>query len=105
MNHYHGLNWRFTDLSDTVEFMDLKLYIQDGKIYSSLYEKALNHHLIGRTEPMKIFGHLPSIMPSTSGIIQKELIQEWHQQNCSLVSNITVACYVMRGCGDTRPMF
>jgi hypothetical protein len=45
MNHYHGLNWRFTDLSDTVEFMDLKLYIQDGTIYSSLYEKALIHHL------------------------------------------------------------
>jgi hypothetical protein len=45
MNNYHGLNWRFTDLSDTVEFMDLKLYIQDGTIYSSLYEKALNHHL------------------------------------------------------------
>jgi hypothetical protein len=45
MNNYHGLNWRFTDLSDTVEFMDLKLYIQDGTIYSSLYEQALNHHL------------------------------------------------------------
>jgi hypothetical protein len=45
MNHYHGLHWRFTDLSETVEFMDLKLYIKDGTIYSSLYEKTLNHHL------------------------------------------------------------
>jgi hypothetical protein len=29
---------------NTVEFMVLRLYIQDGRIYSSLYEKAVNHH-------------------------------------------------------------
>jgi hypothetical protein len=45
MNDYYGLKWIFSDLSSTVDFMDLRLSLINGRIHSSLYEKALNHHL------------------------------------------------------------
>jgi hypothetical protein len=45
MNNYHGLKWIFSDLSDTINFMDLRLSLINGHIHSSLYERALNHHL------------------------------------------------------------
>jgi hypothetical protein len=42
MNQYHGLEWTFTPLASTVDFMDLTIRIEDDKIVTTLFEKALN---------------------------------------------------------------
>ena len=44
-NDYHGLNWTFSDLSNTVNFLDMTISIKDQTLTFSLFEKELNHHL------------------------------------------------------------
>ena len=50
MNAFHGLTWEFTSRSSSVDFMDLTISIDDGKIHTTLFEKAMNLylHLRGR---------------------------------------------------------
>lgn len=42
MNTFHGLEWTFTPLSTSVDFMDLTIRIESNTIVTSLFEKALN---------------------------------------------------------------
>ena len=35
MNSFHGLEWTFSDLSNTVDFMDLTIKLQNGDISMS----------------------------------------------------------------------
>jgi hypothetical protein len=41
----HKLRWEHSELSFTVNYMDLTISIQDGKIKTTLYSKALNLYL------------------------------------------------------------
>ena len=45
MNDYPGLEWEFSDRSREIDFMDLSLSIENGKLVTTLYEKPLNLHL------------------------------------------------------------
>lgn len=45
MDSAQGLVWETNDPSNQVDFMDLTLQIDDGKIETTLYEKASNKHL------------------------------------------------------------
>jgi hypothetical protein len=45
VNNYHGLEWVFTPLSDSVDFMDMSISIKDNKFEIDLYEKPLNLYL------------------------------------------------------------
>lgn len=42
---FGGLQWEFSELSTTIDFMDLTLTIRDSRIHTTLYEKASNLHL------------------------------------------------------------
>ena len=41
----YKLQWDFSPLSKTIDFMDLTLSIADGRVTTSLYEKPSNLHL------------------------------------------------------------
>ena len=46
MNNYHGLKWDFSDKTDRINFLDVKVAIDiDGIISSDLFEKELNPYL------------------------------------------------------------
>ena len=46
VNNNHGLEWEFSELSDTAQFLDLTTKIQvDGRIKTSLYEKPMALYL------------------------------------------------------------
>lgn len=45
INNFHGMEWEFTDRGRCCDFMDLTIQIADGKIHTTLFEKALNLHL------------------------------------------------------------
>jgi hypothetical protein len=45
VNNYHGLEWIFTPLSSSVDFMDLTITITNNKFDIMLFEKALNLYL------------------------------------------------------------
>jgi hypothetical protein len=71
MNDYYGLKWIFSNLSDTVDFnfMDPRLSLINSRIHSSLYEKALNHHLYTTSLPIRrtpLGSRLASSMASSS---------------------------------------
>ena len=42
---YHGIEWTFSSLTNSVYFLDTTLTILDGNISTTLYEKALNPYL------------------------------------------------------------
>jgi len=43
--NYCSLNWEFSDLSQSTNFLDLTLRIDDFRVVTSIYEKPLNLHL------------------------------------------------------------
>jgi len=45
MNAWHGLEWEFTPLASSCNFMDLKVEIAGDKIKTSVYEKPMNLYL------------------------------------------------------------
>jgi hypothetical protein len=45
MNCAPGLTWEFTPRGPSLDFMDLTITIQDNRIYTTLFEKALNLYL------------------------------------------------------------
>ena len=45
LNNWHGLKWDTPVPSQTVEFLDVVLTIENNKITSTLFEKKLNRHL------------------------------------------------------------
>jgi hypothetical protein len=45
MNEESGLEWVFTERSDTIDFLDLTITISDGAIRTTLYEKKLDLYL------------------------------------------------------------
>jgi hypothetical protein len=45
VNTYHGLEWVFTPLNDSVDFMDTTLTIAANKFDNTLFEKPLNLYL------------------------------------------------------------
>lgn len=42
---FGGLEWEFSELCTTLDFMDLTLSIRDNRIHTTLFEKASNLHL------------------------------------------------------------
>ena len=44
-NKYFVLQWDVSERSKSVDYMDLTLTIEQGKIHTTLYEKKNNHHL------------------------------------------------------------
>ena len=45
MQSYHGIEWTFSSLNNSVDFLDTTITILDGNISTTLYEKALNLYL------------------------------------------------------------
>ena len=45
MDNWFGLQWSFTDLATTADFMDLTISIVNGRIETTLFEKAQNLYL------------------------------------------------------------
>ena len=45
MNDYHGLQWEFSERSNSVNYMDLTITLTNGTIETNLYEKQLNLYL------------------------------------------------------------
>ena len=45
MQTYHGVEWTFTPLASSVDFLDITVSIREGIISTTLYEKALNLYL------------------------------------------------------------
>lgn len=45
VNSHHGLEWEFSDLSDEVVFLDMRISIKNGKYETSLFAKPLALHL------------------------------------------------------------
>jgi hypothetical protein len=45
MNGWLGLEWVCTEPSTTINFMDLTITIVDGKLETTLFEKAMNLYL------------------------------------------------------------
>jgi len=65
MNRAPGLTWEFSDLSQQVDFMDLTLRIDHGRITTTLYEKPLNLHLYIPPHSAHPPGLLPGIIFGT----------------------------------------
>ena len=65
MNAWQGLTWEFSELSSSVDFMDLTLSIHDGHIHTTLYEKPLNLHLYIPPHSAHPPGLLPGIVFGT----------------------------------------
>ena len=42
---YYGLEWIFEERSKKVNYMDMTISIHEGRIVTSLYEKAMNLYL------------------------------------------------------------
>ena len=42
MNNYHGITWEFSDRLNKVDYLDVTISINNGKITLDLFEKALN---------------------------------------------------------------
>jgi len=62
MNQAPGLTWEFSERSTQVDFMDLTLRIENGKIITTLYEKPLNLHLYIPPHSAHPPGLLPGIV-------------------------------------------
>jgi len=62
MNQAPGLTWEFSKPSQQVDFMDLTLRIENGKIVTTLYEKPLNLHLYIPPHSAHPPGLLPGIV-------------------------------------------
>lgn len=45
MNSCPGLTWEFSELSTSIDFMDLTISIDNGRIKTTMFEKALNLYL------------------------------------------------------------
>ena len=45
MNGWHGLKWDCEEPSSTINFMDMTIRIENGKLITSLYEKDMNLYL------------------------------------------------------------
>ena len=45
MQDYYGLEWIFEERSKKVNYMDMTISIHEGRIVTSLYEKAMNLYL------------------------------------------------------------
>ena len=45
LNAFHGLPWDVSDRSTTVDYMDLTVVLDGGRLHTTLFEKALNLHL------------------------------------------------------------
>ena len=45
MQDYYGLEWIFEEGSKKVNYMDMTILIHEGRIVTSLYEKAINLYL------------------------------------------------------------
>ena len=45
LNNYHGVEWVTSKLSSKINFLDITISLQDGKIQTTLYEKMLNLYL------------------------------------------------------------
>ena len=45
MNTFGSLRWEFSELSNTVDFLDTRLSIHEGKLSTCMFEKELNLHL------------------------------------------------------------
>ena len=45
MNNYHRLTWEFSDRTTKVDYLDVTISINNGKITFDLFEKALNLYL------------------------------------------------------------
>ena len=45
VNDFHGLEWKFSKLSDRVNFLDITLTMQDNTIQTTLFEKSINQYL------------------------------------------------------------
>ena len=65
MNGQRGLEWEFSELSDTVNFMDLTISIVGNRIETTLYEKPLNLHLYIPPHSAHPPGLLPGIVHGT----------------------------------------
>ena len=60
MNEFPGLTWEFSELSTSVDFMDMTISInQSNKIETTLFEKKLNLHL-----------YIPPMLPTHQGYSQ-----------------------------------
>ena len=58
-NSYYDLKWKFEERTNTINFMDLTITIQDGEISTTLFEKLLNIH--GYITPNS--AHAPGVLP------------------------------------------
>ena len=57
MNKFPGLTWEFSELSTSIDFMDMTIAInKSNKIKTTLFEKKLNLHL-----------YIPPILPTHQG--------------------------------------
>ena len=66
MNKFPGLTWEFSDLSTTVDFMDMAITLNmKNQIETTLFEKKLNLHLYIPPHSAYPPGLLPGIMYST----------------------------------------
>lgn len=45
INNYYGLEWTFTPRAKSVDFMDMKIYIENNGIVTDLFEKELALYL------------------------------------------------------------
>ena len=45
MNSFHGLQWEFSERTNSVDFMDLTISIDNYRLITDLYEKSLNLYL------------------------------------------------------------
>ena len=63
MNSFGSLEWEFTALSKTINFMDVHLSITPTGIKSTLYEK-----------PMNLYLYLPPLSAHTPGVLRGLII-------------------------------
>eukprot|EP00957_Ditylum_brightwellii_P084513 6426277-Ditylum_brightwellii.AAC.1 len=55
INNYHGLEWKFSNLSDRVDFLDITLIMHDNTFQTTLFERSINQYL-----------HIPPVKPTGS---------------------------------------
>lgn len=79
VNTYHGLEWVFTPLNDSVDFMDMTLTISANKFDITLFEKPLNLYLY--IPPSS--AHPPGMI---IGLVYGMVLRLW--KLCSRVSDV-----------------
>ena len=105
MNAFPGLTWEFSELSTTVDFMDMTITINKlKKIETTLFEKRLNLHLYIPPH----FAHPPGLLP---GIIYSTLFRiftlcssETNKLKQTKVFIQTIDCPWIKRRQDPRPI-